>query len=501
MRIILSLFLALAIAPASNPAAALLPANDLEKSLQDWFDNAAMGEEARFGAFVADAQTGEWLAMINEAEGMAPASLVQLFTAAAALDTLGPNHQFRTTVRIAGEINEKGHLDGQIHIRGGGDPAFGPRFQDDRLDVNRILRLWASDMRDLGLRTFDGMIIGDDRLFTGEPAARGWDMTENGEWWSAEVSALTINDGCITVQWDADRRIGSEARHTIYPKSDYARFTSSVKIVSPDQPYIPLRYFRHATRTEQVARGNLPQGLRVMGWTAVEDPARMTAYLFAEELRAVKIKGEFRGASTRDMPEARMAPESEMREVLSYTSPPLSVYLDDILADSQNLYAECIARAIAIEQGQPASFEGASKAITQWAERKGMLRAGFALIDASGLSSLDLLPARSIGDLLLSQQSARPNARLFRDALAVAGEKGTLRQRLPEVSGRFQGKSGVLKDATSLAGYLRTQQGREYVVVLMVDRSTAPAASRERFLDALVVELDRMLSPQLTASR
>lgn len=227
----------------------------------------------------------------------------------------------------------------------------------------------------------------------------------------------------------------------------------------------------------------------------------MTAYLFAEELRAAKIKGEYRGASTRDLPEARIAPESELREVLSYTSPPLASYLEDILADSQNLYAECIGRAIAIEQGQSASFEGASTSITQWAERKGMLRAGFALIDASGLSSLNLLPPRSIGDLLLSQQSARPNARLFREALAVAGEKGTLRQRLPEVSGRFQGKTGVLKDATSLAGYLRAPQGREFVVVLMVDRSTAPVASRERFLDSLIVEIDRMLSPQMTASR
>src|SRR5690606_29408676 len=104
-------------------------------------------------------------------------------------------------------------------------------------------------------------------------------------------------------------------------------------------------------------------------------------------------------------PEGRLPDEAELREVLSYTSPPLSSYLEDLLANSQNLYAECIARAIAIEDGRPASFDGAAEAITAWADGKGMLRAGFALMDGSGLSTLNMLPARSVADLLLAQRT------------------------------------------------------------------------------------------------
>jgi D-alanyl-D-alanine carboxypeptidase/D-alanyl-D-alanine-endopeptidase (penicillin-binding protein 4) len=239
----------------------------------------------------------------------------------------------------------------------------------------------------------------------------------------------------------------------------------------------------------------------LLGWTAVEDPARFTAQLLAEEMRAAKIKGDFRGVSTRGYPEARLPDERELREVLSYTSPPLELYLTDVLADSQNLYAESIARAVAIDAGLPASFEGAAAAITAWAEKKGMMRGGFALMDGSGLSALNMLPPRSVGDLLMAQRMDRPRDRMLREALAIAGESGTLTRRLESVSGRFQGKTGVLKDATTLAGYLRLTGGREYVVVLMIDKSTAPVAAREKFLDSLVEELDTRLSPTITALR
>src|SRR5690606_13040181 len=103
----------------------------------------------------------------------------------------------------------------------------------------------------------------DERLFTGEPFARGWDPVERAEWWSAEVSALTFNDGCISIQWDANRRVGSNAQYTLLPQTDFLQFNSTVQVVAAENPYVPLRYFRHTARTEQVARGSIPQGMRL----------------------------------------------------------------------------------------------------------------------------------------------------------------------------------------------------------------------------------------------
>jgi D-alanyl-D-alanine carboxypeptidase/D-alanyl-D-alanine-endopeptidase (penicillin-binding protein 4) len=500
LRLLLSVVLLLGISSAIL-LPAQLPPNELEIRLGESFKAAGLGEEARFGAFIVDAGTGEHLARVNITEGMTPASLVKLFTAAAALDVLGPTHTFRTTVLMEGEIDAAGQLNGRLIIKGAGDPALGSRFQQDRKDVTKLLRDWTSQLQSMGLKSFEGSILGDDRLFEGDPLGRGWDPAERAEWWSAEVAGLTFNDGCIAIEWDANRKVGTEARYTLIPATDYVQFTSTVKVTPAEQPYIPLRYFRHATRNEQVARGNLPRGTVFRGWTAVEDPARFTAALLAQELTNAKIKGNYRGFGTRGYPESRLPAEEGLSEVLSYTSPPLASYLSDILADSQNLYAESIARAVALKSGKPASFDGAAQAITEWAERKGFVGAGFALMDGSGLSVLNMLSPRSVGDLLLSQNPNRSPDRLFRDALAVAGESGTLQRRLAGLEGRFQGKTGVLKDATSLAGYLRTQGGRDLVVVLMIDRSNAPVSSREQFIDSLVLELDQLLSPAVTASR
>ena len=54
-----------------------------------------------------------------------PASVVKLATTLWALETLGPEHRFRTTVSTHGKIDpETGVLDGDLIVIGGGDPDF-----------------------------------------------------------------------------------------------------------------------------------------------------------------------------------------------------------------------------------------------------------------------------------------------------------------------------------------------------------------------------------------
>jgi serine-type D-Ala-D-Ala carboxypeptidase/endopeptidase (penicillin-binding protein 4) len=57
-----------------------------------------------------------------------PASNMKLYTTAAALDALGPDHKFKTSVYSTGIINSKGTLRGNLILYGRGDPNMSARF-------------------------------------------------------------------------------------------------------------------------------------------------------------------------------------------------------------------------------------------------------------------------------------------------------------------------------------------------------------------------------------
>jgi D-alanyl-D-alanine carboxypeptidase/D-alanyl-D-alanine-endopeptidase (penicillin-binding protein 4) len=487
-RFLLQALLLLAAVALPSAASSARPA--LEAALREEFANAALGEQARLGAVVTDLSTGARLVEIDAAGSYPPASLVKLFTTAAAVDTLGLDHRFTTELQVVGEIGEKGVLTGAVILRGGGDPAFGPRFQANRSDLAAALRHFARDLRSAGIRRLEGDVLADGSLFTGPGEALGWDPVDRGEWYAAPVHAMTFNDGCIDIEWDGSGSVGSNARGRMAPVPDFVELRSLVKIESPGGAS-SVRMSRLEGGNLHIGRGAIPKGPKAYSSTSVENPGRFTAHVLRHEMKRAGIKVSGLGRALEELP-AGLWPEGERSLLARHVSPPLTEYLPVTLRHSQNLYAECLARAVAIERGLPASFEGAADALEQWIDERGLARAGTALFDGSGLSSLNRLAPRTINDLLVQQASPTLRRAAWRESLARPGQPGTLRDRLPGLSGRFSGKSGTLTGVHCLAGYVTLANGRELAVVLMLDGVAAPADQARAALDAMVARVAGM---------
>src|SRR5258706_7520608 len=78
-------------------------------------------DKGEWGLLVVDAESGATLYEKNANEYFLPASNMKLLTTALALDTLGPEYKFHTTVETNGTLTPDGKLSGDLILYGAGE--------------------------------------------------------------------------------------------------------------------------------------------------------------------------------------------------------------------------------------------------------------------------------------------------------------------------------------------------------------------------------------------
>ncbi|MGR8009142.1 D-alanyl-D-alanine carboxypeptidase/D-alanyl-D-alanine endopeptidase [Streptomyces hypolithicus] len=186
------------------------------------------------------------------------------------------------------------------------------------------------------------------------------------------------------------------------------------------------------------------------------DPAGDTARAFAAMLRE-------RGIETRRAPAPSKGPDSA-EPVARALSAPLSALVERTLTHSDNDLAEALARQTALASGQPASFDGAGRAVKLRLKKLELPLSGARFADGSGLDRKDRASAALLSGLLArAADPARPGLRPVLTGLPVAGFSGTLRSRYAQDSpgtGMVRAKTGTLTGVNTLAGTVVDADGR-----------------------------------------
>jgi D-alanyl-D-alanine carboxypeptidase/D-alanyl-D-alanine-endopeptidase (penicillin-binding protein 4) len=106
-------------------------------------------------------------------------------------------------------------------------------------------------------------------------------------------------------------------------------------------------------------------------------------------------------------------------------------------------------------------------------DRLGLDLSSAVLRDGSGLSHQNRVSARQVCELLVIMRR-HPHAGVFRESLAVAGEEGSMKRRLSgSRRGRLVGKTGTLRQVSTLAGYLTRDGGGELAFALLINGNKA----------------------------
>ena len=127
---------------------------------------------------IIDADNGRLIFDYNGEKALIPASSLKVITTFSALDILGPNYTYKTSIYHSGEILDDGTLVGDVIIQGSGDPTLGSPFFEKASDLDKVLESVISDIKDAGITCIDGDIIIDNTVFNDSPVNPTWQWND-----------------------------------------------------------------------------------------------------------------------------------------------------------------------------------------------------------------------------------------------------------------------------------------------------------------------------------
>lgn len=395
-----------------------------------------------------------------------PASLMKLLTTQAALETLGPAWTWSTPVWLQGTQPAPGVLEGNLVIKGSGDP---------KLVVERVW-LMLRRVQQMGIREIRGDIVLDRSAFAPSAQMPGDFDNEPLRPQNAQPDALLINYRSVLLTFtpDASRNV---ATVTMEPPLANVRIDATVPLSNG-----PCDDWRAALKPELAdpARmrfaGTFPVACGERQWpVAYADPKTYNERLLAG---LWKDMGGTLTGTVRDGA-APLSPPT-----FTLTSPQLADVVREINKFSNNVMAQQLFLSLAHVHRGSGTPEAARDVIAQWAAARlgeAAVR-GLVVDNGSGLSREGRTSAALLARLLQEAWSTPVMPELM-SSLPIIGVDGTMRRTKAHL-GRAHLKTGSLRDVAGIAGYVLSNSGRRYVLVAIINHPNANAARPA--LEALV---------------
>ncbi|PVY68402.1 D-alanyl-D-alanine carboxypeptidase/D-alanyl-D-alanine-endopeptidase (penicillin-binding protein 4) [Pusillimonas noertemannii] len=415
---------------------------------------------------------GPRLVELNPATPRNPASVMKMVTTWAALSGLGPEYRWRTELLAerGARIDGQGSLRGPLYIKAGGDPHL---TQEELWFLLRELRL-------RGVKNLSEVVV--DRSVFGQVGIDPNAFDDAGDRpYNASPDAMMVGLGAARLLFVPDT-VGRKWIPVLDPPLPGVRIQGEVKYsdaVCPGSPAVSVQ-------ARQVGAETL---VDVAG-TAAGSCGEFTVYRLVQSQPAYfsalfrQLWRDLGGTLARGVREGR-APGNA--QVLAWTeSETLADTIRQINKQSNNVMARTLLLTLGAEKaGRPATPAGGGQAVLAVLAEQGVDTRGWQIDNGSGLSRNGRLTAGGLAGMLEAAWRS-PLMPEYVSSLAISGVDGTMRRRLrqDEVRGMAHLKTGTLRDARALAGYVLGASGKRYIVVSLANGERATAI--RSFDDALI---------------
>ncbi len=467
----------------SLPKYSYASVKEFSAQLMDIFDDQNFAS-SNWGVVIQSLANGEYFYKRNEDKLFIPASNLKLFTTAAALSLLGNNYKFKTELYKRGEIDGS-VLNGDIIIKGYGDPTISGRFYND--DMTKVFSNWADSIANAGIDEIKGQIIGDDDSFDKLGLGEGWAWDYESEWYAAPSGALAFNDNCIDI-YVKPSSLGQRAAIEYLPYNKYTTVLDKVITCSKDSATTVSVHRERGSNLISVA-GRIKENSKPMHYySSVNNPTQYFVVVLKDILQDKGIKVSGYPIDSDDLKEGIDYRKTKL--LFTHHSPPLGSIIRIINKDSQNFIAEQLLKTIGYEKYKFGSAHTGILAIRLFLESIGINTDNFMMVDGSGLSHLNLVTPRQIVNLLEYMQR-HENFDYFYSSFPIAGVDGTLANRLQrtKAENNARGKTGYLDGVRTLAGYIQTGDKELVAFAMLVNNFIAPIKLAENLQDLVCIRL------------
>ena len=391
-----------------------------------------------------------------------PASLMKLATTIAALDTLGPAFVWRTPVYVEGPVRD-GVLQGNVYVRGSGDPRLG------------VERLWLLMRRiqGLGIQKIQGDIVLDRSAFDVPPRDAASFDGEPLRPYNAAPDALLLNFKSLLIQLVPDRA-ANVARIQVEPPLAGVQFPANVPLSNGD-----CNDYRSSLRADWTD----PTRIRFTGSFPAVCGEKMwpIAYAAPQQFAQRAVAGMWQQLGGQLSGQVREGSvPTNLQAIFSVESATLAETIRDINKYSNNVMAQQVFLTLSQQQRGVGSYD-ASRELMQrwWRERVGGDVPTFD--NGSGLSRDERISAQALARLL-QVAWASPTMPELMSSLPMTGLDGTMKRSKAQASAHL--KTGSLRDVAGIAGFVDTASGKRLVVVAVLHHANANAARPA--LDAII---------------
>lgn len=434
----------------------------LTNQLNHLLENHPNLKGAIAGVSIRTASTGDLIYSYNGETRLTPASNLKLFTAAAALTTLGKDYTFQTELHTDGEI--KWHvLIGNLYIKGKGDPTITTNTFDQ----------FAKELKKKGIKWISGDLIGDDSWYDDVRYSIDIPWSDETAYYGAQISALTVSpdldydSGTIICEVSPGEKTNQKATVSFSPETDYVQVINKTKTVEKDGRNDITISRNHGTNIIQI-EGTIPLNDPLHKESiAVWEPTKYSLNVFKQALhkQGIKLLGDVKVG---DIP-------SNSQVVISHSSMPLSELLLPFMKLSNNIHAEVLIK----EMGKVFKGKGSFKEGLEVEEHAltslGVKTETMIMRDGSGISHMNLVPPNEITRMLYHLQDMDWFP-CYMNSLPVAGIKdkmigGTLRNRMKgsPLKENVIAKTGTLTNVSSLSGYVKTKNGETFIFSILLN--------------------------------
>ena len=413
---------------------------------------------------------GETLYRHNGHQFFTPASNAKLLTTAALLSAFGADYRLTTPVFAVGNTP---HLT-SLRLKGQGDPSIS----------TKSLKQIVHQLQALGVKRIEKLII-DDSYFDPPAIDPTWEWRDVHSYFATAVNSTILNQNTAALTL-LPQQLGQPVKF-YWNDSIAGRQWQVINQGITGKTDIPYNIEIDGDLGKPV--------LRIRGELGVNEPADIwdmaivdPANYFLESLRLHLTQAGI--TVNRGIVSNEDAGNKLERKLLTISSPSIAEMITEINQQSNNLYAEALAKVLA----KKLDFARASEAIELSLNKLGINARDYVLVDASGLSRQNLISPVTIVEILNLILSSQFNSEIYQQSLAIAGINGTLKHRLNNslVRGNFWGKTGSLTGVGALSGYLLTHDNITLIISIIVNNSDLSNKQIRQDIDKVITVLSHI---------